>query len=498
MSLAIVYSRASQGVSAPLVTVEVHVSNGLPGMAIVGLPEKAVKESKDRVRSALINSRFCVPARRITINLAPADLPKEGAAYDLAIAMGILVASEQLPCEPIEKFEFLGELALNGELRPVRAALPAALAIHKAGRKLIVSANNPDLQCLSEKHQVFLANHLLEVTAHFSGTACLKNLILTRPTERAITTSDLAEVRGQAQAKRALEIAAAGGHSLLFVGPPGTGKSMLSSRLPTILPNMSEEQALDVAAIYSVAKKDIQYHHWRERPYRAPHHTSSAMALIGGGRPPQPGEVSLAHQGVLFLDELPEFGRHVLEVLREPLESGHVNISRAAYQATFPAEFQLIAAMNPCPCGYFGTSGNQCQCTDEMVSRYKNKISGPLMDRIDMQTAVNPIPRSVLLDSTLCLATETSRQVQQRVQTAYDKQMARQDKPNARLSQSEIHEYCKLSNEDIAYLSTVLEQLKLSARAYYRLLKVARTIADLADQPMLTREYLQEAMSYRK
>lgn len=359
MSLAIVFSRAKLGINAPLVTVEVHISNGLPSLSIVGLPETAVKESKDRVRSAIINSHLEFPAQRITVNLAPADLPKEGGRYDLAIALGILAASGQIPVERLESHEFLGELALSGELRTISAALPAALACGDAGRDLIISTASAGEAALSSITRVFGADNLLQVCAHLHQRESLKQA--TADLEQAPTGNvlDILDVKGQSHAKRALEIAASGGHNLLFYGPPGTGKTMLASRLPGLLPSLSEREMLDVAAIYSVAAQAKDYH-WRQRPFRAPHHTASAIALVGGGTNPKPGEISLAHAGVLFLDELPEFSRTVLEVLREPLESGEVRISRARNQACFPARFQLIAAMNPCPCGYHGSDANRC------------------------------------------------------------------------------------------------------------------------------------------
>ncbi len=496
MSLAIVYSRASQGVQAPLVTVEVHLSNGLPGIAIVGLPATAVKESRDRVRSAIMNSRFDIPTKRITVNLAPADLPKEGAAYDLAIAIGILAASNQIPCDPIAEYEFLGELALTGELRPIRAALPAALATHKNQRKLIVPAQNTDLNCLSSKYKILTANSLLDVTGHFIGADNLPPIKKALPTKPLQHPLDLADVKGQIEAKRALEIAASGGHSLLFIGPPGTGKSMLSTRLPTILPKLTEEQALSVAAIHSVSKRGFNFADWQTRPYRSPHHTASAISLVGGGRPPQPGEVSLAHQGILFLDELPEFGRNVLEVLREPLESGTVTITRAACQVEFPAEFQLICAMNPCPCGYAGDSSNRCQCTPEIVQRYQTRISGPLLDRIDMQTLVSPLPKKYLMQQDEKI--ESSAEVLQRVEKAHSRQLNRQGKLNARLTQGELYQHAKLSDANNNYMLNTMERLQLSARAFYRLLKLARTIADLNQSDNIDRIHLQEAFSFRK
>lgn len=377
MSLAVVYTRAQLGIDAPLVTVEAHLSNGLPSLSIVGLPETAVKESKDRVRSALINSHFEFPARRITINLAPADLPKEGGRYDLAIALGILAASGQIPEESLENTEFLGELALSGDLRHIKGSLPASMACGASGRSLVVPASNAGEAALCRETCVYLANTLLQVCAHLHSREALVRAEFESP-EVFSSYPDLADVKGQAQAKRALEVAAAGEHNLLFYGPPGTGKTMLASRLPGVLPALREAEALEAAAVASVANGEVP-DNWLRRPFRSPHHTASAVAMVGGGSSPKPGEISLAHRGVLFLDELPEFQRQVLEVLREPLESGQICISRANAQVEFPARFQLIAAMNPCPCGYLGSGDDRCHCSPDQVLRYRRKISGPLL-----------------------------------------------------------------------------------------------------------------------
>lgn len=494
MSLAVIYSRAKLGINAPLVTVEVHISNGLPGLSIVGLPETAVKESKDRVRSAIINSHLEFPAQRITVNLAPADLPKEGGRYDLAIALGILAASGQVPIEHLEHYEFLGELALSGELRPISAALPAALACGDAKRDLIISTTSGHEAALSSITRVFGADNLLQVCAHLHERESLKQAsAIPDQFQTAGDALDILDVKGQSHAKRALEIAASGGHNLLFYGPPGTGKTMLASRLPGLLPHLSEREMLDVAAIYSVAAQSKDYQ-WRQRPFRAPHHTASAIALVGGGTNPKPGEISLAHAGVLFLDELPEFSRTVLEVLREPLESGEVRISRARNQACFPARFQLIAAMNPCPCGYHGSDANRCRCTPDQVKRYRNKISGPLLDRIDMHVPVRTLRQGELQSKSLGDSTSVIRA---RVEQARARQIKRQGKANNQLSAPELELHCELTNSDKNLLEQAINKLGLSTRAYHRVLKLARTLADMNEREQLNTVDITEALSYR-
>jgi magnesium chelatase family protein len=492
MSLAVVFSRAQLGIEAPLVTVEVHLANGLPSLSIVGLPETAVRESKDRVRGALQNCGFEFPVRRITINLAPAELPKEGGHFDLPIALGILAASGQLPAQTLHQYEFVGELALSGELRTARGVIPMALQCRAAGRELVLPAVNGAEAALVQDARIRPAGHLLQVAAHFSAGEPL-DLQLPGVLPEPASHPDLAEVRGQAQARRALEVAAAGGHSLLMVGPPGTGKSLLASRLPGILPELEEDEALEAAALASVSRAGFAARHWRRRPFRAPHHSASAAALVGGGSQPRPGEISLAHQGVLFLDELPEFDRRVLEVLREPLESGHILISRAARQARFPARFQLVAAMNPCPCGYWGDPGGRCQCSAELVRRYRGRLSGPLLDRIDLQVEVPRIVFGELQGE----PGERSVVVRERVVAARARQRARAGELNARLAPRDLVAHCVLRPADHTLLGQVMERHRLSARSYHRILKVARTIADLEGAAAIGRQHLTEALGYR-
>ncbi|MBK9131860.1 MAG: YifB family Mg chelatase-like AAA ATPase [Gammaproteobacteria bacterium] len=495
MSLAIIHTRAQTGIDAPPVTVEVHLANGLPALAIVGLPEAAVKESKERVRAALLQANFEFPARRITINLAPADLPKEGGRYDLAIALGILVASGQLPPAACDRHEFIGELALTGELRGVRGVLPAALAATNAGRALIVPAANAAEGALAGAATLYAANHLLEVCAHLNSARELPSMDIPAIPARKVM-EDLADVRGQAHAKRALEIAAAGGHSLLLIGPPGTGKTLLASRLPGILPPMTDQEALETAAVASISGSGFDLRRWRERPFRAPHHTASGIALVGGGSSPRPGEISLAHNGVLFLDELPEFDRRVLEVLREPLESGRIMISRAARQCEFPARFQLVAAMNPCPCGYLGDASGRCRCTAEQIQRYRARVSGPLIDRIDMHIEVPKLPHSALIQAGTDLS-PTSAQVRERVVHARERQIVRDGIPAHQLGPTDIGKCCALDEQGVTLLEKAATRLGLSARAYHRILKVARTIADLDGSDKIGHVHLGEAIAYR-
>jgi len=501
MSLAIVFSRAG-GLDSPLVTVEVLLTNGLPSLNIVGLPETAVKESKDRVRGAIINSQFEFPVRRITINLAPADLPKEGGRFDLAIAIGTLLASEQLALnekqqhKPIEQFEFVGELALSGELRAVNSILPIAVQAKKNNRILIVPEKNGIEAALIKGLKVYTARHLLDVCAFLKGEKELNEARVQTTTRHSAYSICLSDIRGQQSAKRALEIAAAGQHSLLMKGPPGTGKTMLASRLVTILPDMDNTESEEVAALRSVCGEPVNYENWQVRGFRVPHHTASGVALVGGGSHPSPGEISLAHHGVLFLDELPEFNRKVLEVLREPLESGKIAISRAARQAEFPASFQLIAAMNPCPCGYWGDSQNNCRCTSEQIQRYQNKLSGPLLDRIDMHIDVPAISHQELQENSEHV--ETSVEIKQRVIRAQQCQKIRRNHCNAHLSNKEIEQDCRLSTENQKLLEKTMDKMNFSARAYHRILKLARTIADLDDSADIQIQHLTESIGYRK
>ncbi len=473
---------------------EVHLGPGLPAFHIVGLPDAEVREAKDRVRAALHHAQFEFPASRITVNLAPADLPKDSARFDLPIALGILAASGQLKSAALAGLEFAGELSLTGELRPVRGALAMALGAGRAGRSFVLPAANASQAALAAHATVLPAASLLEVCAHLAGRAPLEPC-RNGAAQALPSYADFRDVKGQAAAKRALEVAAAGGHSLLLIGPPGTGKSMLAARFPGILAPMSEDEALESAAIHSASSAGFDAARWGERPLRAPHHTASRIALVGGGSPPRPGEISLAHHGVLFMDELPEFGRPVLEALREPLETGVIALARGARQARFPARFQLVAAMNPCPCGYLGHPSGRCRCTPDAIARYRARISGPLADRIDIKIEA-PSPREQEL---LAAADgEASDAIRGRVAAARARQLERQGKANALLGTQEIDAHCAVEAEAEALARQAIARLALSARAYHRVLRVARSIADLAGRERIGVAQVAEAIQYRK
>jgi len=493
MSLATVYSRALSGTQAPQVSVEVHVANGLPAFNIVGLPEAEVRESRERVRAALATSRFEFPQRRITVNLAPADLPKESGRFDLPIAIGILAATAQVPAKLLAQLELAGELALNGELRAVRGALAMALATRQSGRAFVVPAASAAEASLAPGAEVLGAHALLEVCAHLCGREPLARWPRQVPQEDP-AGPDLRDVKGQLQARRALEIAAAGGHSLLMSGPPGTGKTLLATRLPGILPAMLDDEAVESAAILGLVR-GFEPAKFAARPFRSPHHSASAAALVGGGSTPRPGEISLAHHGVLFLDELPEFDRDVLEVLREPMESGRITISRAARQCDFPARFQLVAAMNPCPCGYLGDARGQCRCTPNEVIRYRNRLSGPFLDRIDLHVDVMPLSPDELATAP---PGEPSAGVRERVRNARQRQLARQSCANAFLHGDALDAHCVLATEAARLARQAAASLNLSARAYHRLLRVSRSIADLAGASDIAAAHLAEAVQYRR
>jgi len=493
MELSVICSRACAGLEAPLVQVETHLANGLPAFHIVGLPETAVRESKDRVRCAILNSHFTFPDRRITVNLAPADLPKEGGRFDLPIALGILAASGQVPADKLQQHEFLGELALDGSLRAVPGALPAATAACLTRRRLVLPADSAPLAALAPGSRVIAAADLLTLCAHLNGSRPLTHC-RPAPAASAHAYPDLADVAGQPVARRALEIAASGNHNLLLCGPPGTGKTLLASRLPGILPPPDPREALTLLALRNYvdpAASPVLL----QRPFRNPHHSASPASLAGGGGRPRPGEISLAHGGVLFLDELAEFSRHSLEILREPMESGEITLSRANHRTRFPARFQLVAAMNPCPCGYLGDREHACRCTPEQIQRYRARISGPLLDRIDLQVAVNRLPPATLLSPEG--ENEPSREVRARVCASRTRQLQRQGCPNAQLAPDRLSSCCRLGKRETAFLEAAAARLRLSGRGLHRTLRVARTIADLAAADTINCDCLGEALAYR-
>ncbi len=502
MALAIVQSRALVALEAPAVRVETHVGNGLPAFQVVGLPAAAVRESRDRVRAALVHTGFEFPNRRLTVNLSPADLPKDSGRFDLPIALGVLAASGQLPLHRLQGLEFVGELSLTGEILPIRGALAMLAAVRDRGSaRLVLPSGCADEARLIDGQRPYLATHLTEVVTYLRGGDPLESPAHQTPETVRSPLAGLSDVRGHLGAKRALEIAAAGGHSLLMVGPPGAGKSMLAQRITSLMPALSPSEAMECAMVRSIAGR-FGAASWGERPFRSPHHRASAVALVGGGAVPRPGEVTLAHRGVLFLDELPEFDAHVLEALREPLESGELTVARAAYRVRFPARFQLVAAMNPCPCGFAGSRARPCCCTGAQIQRYRRAVSGPLLDRIDLRIAVETVPIAELAREATADSLERAAREQaaacERVRAATERQRARQGKCNAELDPGELQALCRLAAPAATLATRAADRLHWSARAYHRVLRVARTVADLVGADIIEQSHLAEAIQFRR